>query len=172
MTPSYRAAQPEDTAFIVDAWVESYRHAHAAGLIPMPHWQRVMRDAANWFLGQPGVQVVVAELDGMLAGFVAADKQATTGVRERKRVSSGEVRWVGERRPVTSVLYLYVKDAFRHHGIGVALMAAVGVYPGSGLFTYASKTEQGSEFLRRHGFVEGLWKPVEARFPKKQPLEK
>jgi GNAT superfamily N-acetyltransferase len=171
VTPSYRAAVAADRAFIVDSWVESYRHAHAAGFTPMPLYQRHARESVNWYLDQPGVEATVAELDGMLAGFCAADRTATTPGRTRKRVEGGQLKWVSEFRPTTMVLYLYVKDAFRRHGIGFGLMAASGVSP-EGPFVFASKTPMGDQFLQRHGFVEGRWRPLDARFPKTNPLEK
>lgn len=170
MTLLYRPATAADRAFIVDSWVESYRHAHAAGFSPMPLYQRHARESVNWYLDQPSTGAIVAELDGMLAGFCAADRTATTPGRVRRRVDGGPLKWGTEHRPVTMVLYLYVKDAFRHHGIGVGLMAASGVIP-EGPFTYASKTPMGDEFLKRHQFIEGRWRPLDARFPKTQPLE-
>jgi GNAT superfamily N-acetyltransferase len=172
LAPSHRLAGPADRAFIVDSWVESYRHAHAAGAIPMPHYQRVYRDAANWFLDQPGCVATVAELDGMLAGFIAAQTDAQVMAHQRKRVG-GRLQWVDELAPAGCpfVLYLYVKDAFRHHGIGLALMAAAGARPDS-RFLYMSKTPMGDRFLKKHGFAYGSWRPLDARFPKTQPLEK
>jgi GNAT superfamily N-acetyltransferase len=169
---AYRPAVAADRAFIVDSWVESFRHAHAAGQIPMPHYQDVYRAAANWFLDQPGCEATVADMGGMLAGWVAVQHDARLMEHVRKRVD-GELKWVDELAPAGCplVLYVYTKDAFRRHGIARGLFAAARIDL-TGRFLYAAKNATSDRL--RHLAPMARWEPLAARFPhpRPQPLEK
>ena len=164
MTISCRPAVPEDRAFIVDSWVESYRHCHAAGLIPMPHYNGVYRAAVNWLLDRPGVAVTVAVDDDMILGWVAVEADPVVPVRRRVR-TDGRMQWTEqlESAGCPMVLYCFVKDAFRRHGIARALFAAAKVDLGA-RFLYASKTPAADRLKDK--FPHARWDPLAARFPK------
>ena len=165
-----RPVAADDLAFVVDSWVESYRHAHAAGLIPMPHYQRVYREAVTWMLERPGVAVHVAVgPEDVLCGFAAVETGAPVLVSRRARVA-GQLQWVEQPEPSPHpfVLYLYVKASFRGRGIACELLDAAGV-DRQGRYLYASKTPEGSAWVEKHAPL-GKWSPLVARFPKMQPL--
>jgi len=161
MTVRFRVAAPDDRAFIVDSWVEGYRHCHAAGLIPMPHYQRVYREACNWMLDRPGVTVTIAESDGTLLGWIAVEQGVVVPTHHR---DGG--KWQDSLEPANCpmVLYAFVKDPYRRHGIGRALFAAGGVDLASP-FLYASKTPTSDRLRDKAPFAK--WNPLAARFAKK-----
>lgn len=163
----FRAATPEDRPFIVDTWAESYKFAHAAGLIPMPHFQLVYRNALNWILDRPGTEVVMAVgPEDVLIGWIGVDRKPQVQNRTRRRGPSGRVQWVEEIGPagVPLVLFVYVKTPFREMGIGRQLFEAAGVTL-EDRFLYASKLVDTADRVKKHAPL-AQWAPLAARFPK------
>ncbi len=101
--PAYvvRDATPDDRAFIVNAWLRSFRHR-------IPHHDLI--DDATYLGAHTGVianlmqssRCLVAEVAGELLGFVVG-------------------------RDLLQIHYVYVKNAWRRLGIGAALVSFLGV---------------------------------------------
>lgn len=162
----FRAALPDDRAFVIDSWVESYKHAHAAGLIPMHMYQRVYRESFNWILSRPNTETIVGVgPEDVLLGWIGVDRVPLVTRRDRRRVD-GRVVWVEELvpSPVPLVLFAYVKDAFRGMGIGRQLFAAAGIDLDE-RFLYASKLSDTRELVLKHA-PHAHWAPIAARFGK------
>lgn len=154
-----RAAEPGDAAFVVGSWVDSYRTAHAAGMIPMGAYDRVYREAVAAVLSRPGVSVFVAchprEVEDIY-GWAAVERGASVPVRERE-----DGRWVERLSPCPLALvhYVYVKQPYRRMGLARALLAAAGVDP-AGEFLYTCKTA----VVSRLPLPRARWAPLVARY--------
>lgn len=133
--------------FIVDTFVDSYRTAHAAGLIPMDVWRPLMRDCWRRILSRPGVRVVVAYVPGETSR--QADLYGWIAVED------------GHQRPF--VLYVYVKADYRREGIARRLFEAAGIDLARP-FDYAAKTGAVTR-LRSKFSAAAQWRPLQARFP-------
>jgi hypothetical protein len=153
-----RAAKASDSAFILDAWVESFRESHSAGVIPMPMYRRVYKEAIAWLLARDGMELLVAcnPLDeDQVFGFLAHE----LGVIDR-----------ATHRDIPALHYLFVKQPFRRLGIARQLLAASAVNTAQPF--YASfKTAVATE-LARSKRLAVKWNPLFARFPKKPATEK
>ncbi len=150
MTVAYRLAEPEDRVFIVDAWVSSYRTAHAAGMIAMEDWREIMWRQVEKVLDRPTTDTVVAyepeETDHLadLQGFITADISAAAPY----------------------VFYVYVKESFRRAGYARGLFRALGIDPAAP-FTYACKTAAVADLVRMRKIPCSKWDPLAARFANK-----
>ena len=176
---AYRLAEDRDMALVVDSWVDSYRTAHAAGMIPMPMYKESQRANVRWVLARPGVEVWVAYHPGEspesradLYGWIAVERGYSVPRAIRQRVG-GELRWVEELRPCTDPLvhYVFVKESYREHGIAAGLFRAARV-DRTKPFLFTCKTGVLNERLRRDGptLLErhplARWSPLIARYPK------
>ncbi len=156
MTLAFRPAADHDQTFIVDAWVSSYRTAHAAGMISMATWRAVMWPEVERVLRLPNTRTFVAyetdETDHVadLYGFISVDTAA----------------------PPPIVWYVYTKEAYRRggngrlwdgHGLARKLFAAAGVDPTSP-FVYGCKTSVVAELSRLRKIPSAKWDPVSTRF--------
>lgn len=128
---AFRPAKPDDLAFVIDSWVDSYRTAYGAGVAPMekylepapcPHcsgtvWaDRSYRpNALCWvkgILSRPGVEVLVAARPDMLAGWICHEK----GLLVPRKVRT-DGRWTEEMHDAGPVLhYVYVREQYRLAG--------------------------------------------------------
>jgi GNAT superfamily N-acetyltransferase len=113
-----------DRRFITDAWLKSYKGAHAAGLIDAYDWYAVMLPQLDKIFARPGVVTLVAHnpeqpVDAYagLYGFICGEPES-------------EPRFV---------YYVAVKEPYRRMGIARGLFEALGVDPRS-RFDYACKT--------------------------------
>jgi GNAT superfamily N-acetyltransferase len=145
---AYRKATAADMPFVVDSFLESFRTAHAGGLIVMSDWKPVMRRQLALMLSRPGSEVWVAYHPGEdvadLYGWIAL--------------------WRAER-PL--VLYVYVKQAYRRLGVARGLFGAAGIDL-EGPFDYAAKTGVVTSLAPK--MPRARWNPLRARFTdKKEP---
>lgn len=149
---AYRRAGEQDLVFVLDSWLDSYRTAHAAGLIAMEDWRVVMGPQIRKLLQRPGAEVIVAykpkEASGRadLYGWIAVEG----GLAE------------------PHVHYCYVKQPYRRMGIARGLMASAGIEP-EGRFRYSCKT--GVVSALKPKIPRARWAPLVARFPKNDPCE-
>lgn len=148
--------------FVMSAWADSYRLSHAAGMIPMPLYDKTYRESIKWVLARPGVQVVVAchpESTSDLYGFAAAESDVLIPRRARE---GG--RWMQRLEPagMPMLLYVYIKQAYRRLGIGRGLLAAAGV-DSEKPFLMACKTPAVTQCRL---FERGVWSPLTVRYPK------
>ena len=141
---AYRLAAEPDLGFVFDSWINSYRDAHAAGMIAYEDWAAVMRQAIERVLARDGCELYVAhhpgEDDGKtdLYGWAALEGQL--------------------------VHYVYVKRPFRRLGIARGLLGAGKVQP---RFSYTCKTIIVSQL--REAMPGARWTPLTARKPRKTP---
>ncbi len=144
MSLAIRRASKPDMAFVVDSFLESYRTAHAAGLIAMSDWRVVMTRQLGLLFARSGVEVHVAHHPGEsvadLYGWAAVEKS----------------------EPCPLVIYCYVKQPYRRMGIARALLAAAGISP-TDTFEYAAKTG----VLSKVSLPNARWNPLRARFSPK-----
>ncbi|CAI6086464.1 GNAT family N-acetyltransferase [Cohnella sp. JJ-181] len=80
-----RDAAAEELAYIREQRIEAYRE-HARS-IPEAHWQALERAISSGADAQPGVDLIVAEIDGAIAGSVVlfpADTDAYGGQADRQ----------------------------------------------------------------------------------------
>lgn len=118
--------------FILDAWQRSFWEAPESGFIARHTYAKVMIPELAAVVRRPGVRTVVAydaDDPGGLAdlfGFVCAEPESVPPF----------------------VYYVYVKEAYRRHGIATSLMRAVGLGPES-RFDYGCRTAVVRELERR-----------------------
>ena len=144
----YRLASGEDFRFIRRAFLDSYCSAHAAGLISMRSWSRVM--SAEWeaILERPGTKVFVA--------YHPEEKDANTDLYGFLAV---ETSYTSKGEPMPFVIYAYVKHRFRKkYGILRGLFAAANISLDDE-FHYGCKTAEVKN--KQHT----QWKPMYLRFP-------
>ena len=152
---AYRPATAADMALVLDSFVDSYRTAHAAGLILMDDWREVMWRQFERILARPGVATIVAYHPGAepgvsdLYGWIAV-APAEDGKRPRPKL----------------VLYVYVKEHYRRMGIARGLLRQAGLEPDDA-FEYAAKTAVVSKL--RNKLPCARWNPLRARFEPKTP---
>jgi hypothetical protein len=151
MSLAYRPAAEPDMVLVVDSWVESYRTAHAAGLIAMEDWRDIMRAQVRKVLARPGGECWVAHKPGDdgsgadLYGWLALER--------------------GHSIPL--VHYVYVKQNYRRiFGIGRGLFRAAGIDPAAE-FSYTCKTAVVSDL--RDKIPRARWTPLVARFAPPKP---
>ena len=155
MTIRIRHMRPDDTAFVVDAWVETFRDSHAAGVVPMEFYQQDYRKYVAWILEQRRPAVLLAydadaDVQGTdLLGFLVYEDSAT--------FPAGRVtKTVG---PV--VHYVYVKQFARGNGLARALFDAAKIDQ-RGEFHHTFK----GQHLLRDKIPRARWSPLIARYPK------
>lgn len=181
----FRKGGAGDVALVVDSWVESYRTAHAAGLIPnciVPDhatsctctWNSVMRTFVQWVLQRPSVEVWVAfhpsEPEGSdLYGWLALERQVPVPVRYHDPTRPGKEKWHEklEPSPLPLVHYVFVKQAYRELGIARRMMRAAGIFPGDH-FLYTCKTGVVSKLGDSTYGTNARWMPLLARHPRKK----
>ena len=172
MSLAYRPAEEADHRLIFNSWLESYRTAHAAGLIQMPDWTRVMLPQLQKIVDRPGVTVLVAyhpqETDKRsdLYGWIAVEREYEVPLRRRERVGD-RVLWTEKietsDRPL--VHYVYTKENYRRYGLARGLFKAAGIDP-TQPFNYTCKTGVVSKLARK--IPKATWTPLIARHPKKE----
>lgn len=154
----YREWRPSDRRFVVGAWRDSYRTAHAAGMVPMPLWDEVFERCADWVLARPGVEVWVAAhptedpaTRADLYGFAAVERSVS--------VPGPDGQLVPADGPL--VHYVFVKLGYRRRGIARGLLAAAGVRADMPAL-YTCKTG----VVSRVAPPSWRWAPLVARYPK------
>lgn len=140
----YRRAADGDRIFIDYGWLDSYRWAHAAGMIHMDDWRDVMLPQITRIRTRPHAITMIAEEPDALAGFICAEP----------------------RNDPALVFYVYVKEQYRKAGIARGLFRSVGIDPDS-RFIYACKTAVISELSRK--LPRAKWDPYAARFDEYRP---
>jgi len=174
---TFRQGEERDLPFVEDAFVSSYRTAHAAGLVPMPYWEEQARRNWRWVLARPGVEVIVAchptegqESRTDIYGFIVLERDVWIPTRLRR-----DGQWVEELAPAGCpvVHFVYCKAAYRRHGIGRLLFKAARVDL-SGRFIASCKTGLSSQLEKKCApFV--VFNPLPARYAKRaseaRPLE-
>lgn len=140
----YRKATEADRIFVDYAWLDSYRWAHAAGMIHMDDWRDVMLPQISRVRNRPRAVTIVAEEPDALAGFICAEPSNDPPL----------------------VFYVYVKESYRKAGIARGLFKAAGVEPGD-RFVYACKTPVISELVRK--IPRARFDPYAARFDEYRP---
>ena len=112
---SYRLAEPSDDPFLYSAFLDSYKHSHAAGPVPLSDWARVMTPiwakflarSETWVAHHPGDSGTIANL----YGFITVER-----------------RFRHNGQPVPYVVYIYIKQKYRKRfGIFRGLFAAAGI---------------------------------------------
>lgn len=139
-----RTATTSDLDFVVATWLDSYRTAHAAGLIAMERWRDVMAVELRDVLARPDCGTWIAHApsgspDSDAYGWLCAE--------------------TGYAAPL--VHYCYVKAPYRRLGIARALLRAADIDPRSPLL-YTCKTP----VVRRLPLPLARWNPLIARFAK------
>lgn len=159
MTVAFRKLAPSDRRFVIDAWATSYRLSHAAGLIQMADWSRVMDDQLGKVLTRPGVETMIAyetdvTSDVAIYGFLTYDVSGFQAAGE-----DGELQFFEQ----PYVFFCYVKKDCRRQGIARALFRRAAI-DAAEPFTYACKVP----LVRRLERVipQARWNPLPGRFPK------
>lgn len=106
-----RPAIDADYQFILAAWVSSLLKSDYAGMIAESDWARVMR---------PQVDRVIRKLCPVV--LVAADTDASPGVADL-------YGFVAADPAAPLVGYVYVKSAYRRHGVARRLLRSAGIDP-------------------------------------------
>lgn len=163
---AYRVAIESDYRLIVESFLDSYRDAHAAGLIAMEDWHPVMGPQWRKLLARPGVVVHVAhhlgETDTIadVAGWIAVERDYEE-MRSVQRGGRFVKRIVRSNLPL--VHYVFVKLNYRREGIARGLFAAAGVDP-SQPFNHSAKTGVISELASKTPHAR--FRPLIARHSK------
>jgi hypothetical protein len=145
----FRNAGSADLHFVEETFLDSFRLAHAAGLIGMGAWRDVMTREWRRLRDRQGVSCVVAHHPGAqdpradLYGWAAVENSA----------------------PVPFLHFAYVKLPYRRMGIGGGLLLACGITPATS-FDYAAKTAVCSRMVQR--YPGATWNPLRARFEPKE----
>jgi hypothetical protein len=167
MKLSYRPAEGEsDFRFVVETWLDTYRDAHAAGLIQWDDWFTVMRPQLIKVLSRPGVETFVAawvgEEPGLadLAGWISVERGYSIPLT---RSSGSRHRREMVECPEPLVHFVYVKAGYRRGGVARGLFRAAGVDP-LGPFRYTCKTGLVTELASRIPYSK--WCPLIARHPR------
>lgn len=126
-----RPARESDLAFIIDAWVGSYRCSPDAPRLPARTFRREFRQVVRDLLSRPTTATLVmcsdvVGFDNLLSAFISV--QVTDGC-------------------CTALLYAFTKSARRYEGIASALLEAAGIRPGQ-LFDFAQRTRDWKGVLR------------------------
>jgi hypothetical protein len=167
----YRQAVETDLRFVVGSWVDSYRTAHAAGLISMDDWKAVMKPQVVKVLLRPGIEVIVAFKPGEQApsdiyGWVCIERNVfapTKGLEDGRRVESTVLI------PVV-VHYIFVKFLYRRSSIASGLLRAARRDPTKPM-VYTCKTGVVKQIADRHrpSSDSWSWMPLIPRCTKEQP---
>ena len=160
---SFRAMQPSDERFVVESFCDSYRDAHAAGLIQWDDWHEVMRPQWRKVLTRPGVVVTVCVFDGEtpgvadIAGWIAVER----GYLVQTNRDDGR-RYQRQMAPAREPLvhYVYVKEGYRESGLARALFRAAGVDPALP-FRFSCKTGVVTQLSSKVPYAR--WAPLIAR---------
>ena len=140
----YRLAAEGDRIFVDYGWLDSYRWAHAAGMIHMDDWRDVMLPQIARVRNRPRTITLIAEEPGALAGFITCDPSNDPPL----------------------VFYVYVKEQYRRAGIARGLFREAGIDPNE-RFVYACKTAVISELTRK--MPRARFDPYAARFDEYRP---
>jgi len=152
---AYRPMAPPDRAFVIASWVESFRCAHSAGMIPMSTWRDLMPGIIGEVIDRPDARTLVAyetEEHGNLVdlyGFISGEPDPI---------------WSPvAKQSLPLVFYTYVKAPYRCRGIATGLFRAIGIDPGRA-FAFTCKTSWAS--LLSSKIPHSKWDPLLARFPR------
>lgn len=162
----YRQACADDWHLVIDSWLWSYRDSHAAGLIQMEDWNRVMKPQLGKILARSGCRVFIAYHPGEVGsgldvyGWIAVERGYSVPVRRRV---NGRWREILEPTNDPLVHYLFVKQPFRRLGIARGLLRAADVDP-QAPFNYSSKTAVLKNLAEK--MPHARWLPLVARYPK------
>ncbi len=152
---AYRAMEPGDHNFVVDAWVSTYLAAKTRGVLQIEDWYPVMIPTVEKIITKADVRTVVAVMPGAdrvanLVGFATADTDDTPAL----------------------VYYVYVKEHYRRGsrlwkgpGVGRGLFAALGVDP-SQPFNYVCSTPMCRILERKIPMAR--WTPDLGCYPKSE----
>lgn len=140
----YRRATDDDRIFVDYGWLDSYRWAHAAGMIHMDDWKAIMLPQIARVRNRPRAVTMVAHEGDALVGFIAAEPSNDPPL----------------------VFYVYVKESYRRAGVARGLFNAVGIDP-SERFVYACKTAVITELARK--LPRARFDPYAARFDEYRP---
>lgn len=162
MSATIRRATPADAPALFRAWQDLRAHNASTDprVIPAPVSEIEFTAGLRELLARPTGTLVIAEVNGQLAGFIRA------GVEENAPDRLPE-RHVG-------IGYLYVDPAARRRGIGRALFAAVRDWAASqdGVahfeMTVLNQDGQAEAFWRALGFspfIQRLWAPLAEQEP-------
>ncbi len=147
MTLAYRTASAPDMAFIVDAWVDSYKYSHTAGPIPADMYRATYWPIVERAINLPNTRTIVAyETDDTdhiadLYGFIAVD---TSDVPL--------LCW-----------YVYVKESYRRMGLARGLFTAAGINPDMP-FHFGWKTAVVAELIQLRKLPCARFDPNPMRF--------
>lgn len=150
-----REAAPDELGFVLRNWANTYRVAHAAGLVPMHLWYQTMMPALAWVCERPDVHILVAAdsdvRDGLadLFGFLVYEDNAVCPSAPNE--------------PLPLIHYAYIKSPARRGGLAKRLLKAAGINPREP-FYYTCKTGDSQRLSRK--IPGGKWKPLIARFEK------
>lgn len=133
-----RPMRPADDALVYDSWVESFRLAHAAGVIPMDMYRTIYREVVSRILALPTVAVAVLcmadDLDQVLGYLVHQSGSPPT------------------------LHYVFVKEPFRRAKVATLLASHAGIVT-SQPFGYSFKTPAMSKL----GWMGGKFNPLPIR---------
>jgi GNAT superfamily N-acetyltransferase len=148
---AYRRAEASDMAFVVDSWIDSYKSAHAAGMIAMGDFRTVYQRQIALALARPGTQLWVAYHPG--------DTDHTADIYGWAAVEHSD--------GCPYVQYCYVKSAYRRMGIAKSLLAKAGITPDRH-WEYSCKTGIVTKLAK--AMPNARWNPLRIRFsPKGNP---
>lgn len=158
-----RRMRPEDTAFVIDTWVETFRNTYAAGVVPMKFYQADYRKYVATLLADREPDVLIAydaaaEVAGAeLLGYLVFETSATFPAGRRMKT-------VG---PI--VHYCYVKEYVRERGLARALFAAAKIdQHGDFVFTFKPTEHDRKPDAKKwkDTIPRARWNPLIARYPK------
>lgn len=159
MSVEYREADPadpEDSRFVIDSWISSFRTAHAAGLVLMKDWHDVMWSQIQQVIARPRVRTLLAVDDrdhNFFYGFLTYEPAAQPAY----------------------VYYAYTKETYRRArgrvfdtGVATGLFEHAGIDPRRS-FGYACKTPMVARLAAKIPCAK--WDPLPARFDRETNTE-
>lgn len=135
----FRTPGADDLAFVFDSWMDSFKFAHAAGVIPMDMYRDIYTEVIRRVLLRSKTVVAYnAQIPSQLLGFATAETDIEVPI----------------------VYYTVVKQFIRRQGLARRMLAEVGVDPRKPFF-FPFKSRIAGELLQ--SWSGGRFDPIMAR---------
>lgn len=125
---TYREAEPADEMFIVSGWSSSQRMTRDLPLVQMKDYAALWHPVVRAVLARPRARTIVARGAAEPMGFICFEHS--------------------DLGNPPMVIYVYVAQPYRRHGIARALFEQAGIDP-SGRFEYACRTKMSWELMEK-----------------------
>lgn len=180
----YRPAEASDVQFIIRTWVDSYKSAHGAGILPIPEFAvpcecgkpirydfaAVMEPVLANLLQRPGLTTWVAHnprerAPHDLYGYLVSETGANVPTWGPGPDGRFTMRVTFTDEPL--IHFIFVKQVYRGLGLARALLKVAGIDPREP-FIYTCRTPNVSKLEKAGLIPNSRWFPLSSRFPKSE----